>query len=152
MKTRLEAVWALLSASRRALAIGVGLTSTAIVLAVAWWVQRPLHPPHIQHERTVEAELARTIAQLGGVESARVHLAIPDRAGRPSASVVVKLAAGRKFERAQADGIVHLVASSVQGLEPDAVTVLDQGGRLPTAERPAVLPRRSSARSVSGSS
>ncbi|HLY37753.1 MAG TPA: flagellar M-ring protein FliF C-terminal domain-containing protein [Candidatus Binatia bacterium] len=170
MKTQLHALWARLPASRRALAIGTGVAAMAAVLAVAWWIQRPLHrppftngsprdagpivhalpvrgddggragllpPERLAYERALQAGLGRTIAQLGGVESARVHLAIPDRAGRASASVVVKLAAGRVLERAQVDGIVHLVASSVEGLEPDGVTVLDRSGRLLTAERPA---------------
>jgi flagellar M-ring protein FliF len=96
---------------------------------------------HLNYQRALQGELARTIAQLGGVESARVHLAIPERSvfvsqdREPSASVVVKLAAGRSLAHAQIDGIVHLVASSVQGMAPDAVTVVDEGGRMLTAGR-----------------
>jgi len=92
-------------------------------------------------QRALQGELGRTIAELGGVESARVHLAIPERSlfvsqdRAPSASVVVKLAAGRALARAQVDGIVHLVASSVEGLAPDGVTIVDEGGRLLTAGR-----------------
>jgi flagellar M-ring protein FliF len=95
----------------------------------------------LNYQRAMQGELGRTIAQLGGVESARVHLAMPERSlfvaedRRPSASVVVKLAAGRTLSRAQIDGIVHLVASSVEGLVPDAVTVVDEGGRILTPER-----------------
>ena len=93
----------------------------------------------VSYQRALQGELGRTIAEIGGVESARVHLAIPERSlfvsqdRRPSASVVVKLAPGRALGAAQVDSIVHLVASSVQGLAPDAVTVVDEGGRMLTA-------------------
>src|SRR5262252_990811 len=93
----------------------------------------------LNYQRALQGELARTIGQLGGVESARVHLALPERSlfvaedRRPSASVVVKLASGRTLARAQIDGIVHLVASSVEGLDADSVTVVDESGRMLTA-------------------
>lgn len=95
----------------------------------------------LNYQRALQGELARTIGQLGGVESARVHLALPERSlfvaqnRRPSASVVVKLAQGRTLSRGQIDGIVHLVAASVEGLEADAVTVVDEGGRILTSDR-----------------
>ena len=95
----------------------------------------------LNYQRALQGELGRTISQLGGVESARVHLALPERSlfvaedRRPSASVVVKLASGRSLSRAQIDGIVHLVASSIEGLVPDAVTVVDEGGRILTPDR-----------------
>src|SRR2546426_328813 len=54
---------------------------------------------------------------------------------RPSASVVVKLAPGRALSAAQIDGIVHRVAASVEGLAADGVTVVDEGGRMLTADR-----------------
>ena len=135
MKASLQAMWERVSVSRRTLVIGAGMTSAVAVLVVAWCVQ-PLHPP-LDHGRDLDNELARTIGQLGGVESARVHVASPDRTGRRSASVVVTPAAGRTLQRMQVDGIVHLLAASVDGLEPDAVTVLDQSGRLLAADRPA---------------
>jgi flagellar M-ring protein FliF len=93
----------------------------------------------LNYQRALQGELGRTIAEIGGVESARVHLAIPERSlfvsqdRRPSASVVVKLAPGRALGAAQVDGIVHLIASSVQGLAPDGVTVVDEGGRMLSA-------------------
>src|SRR5213593_2243419 len=95
----------------------------------------------LNYQRALQGELGRTIAQLGGVESARVHLALPERSlfvaedRRPSASVVVKLASGRSLARAQIDGIVHLVAASVEGMAPEAVTVVDEGGRILTPDR-----------------
>ena len=96
-----------------------------------------------RHHRATEGELARTIATVSAVESARVHLAIPKQSVfvrkrvAPSASVVVKLYAGRSLDRSQVDAIVHLVAASVPELEPDNVTVVDQKGRLLNGERQA---------------
>jgi len=95
----------------------------------------------LNYQRALQGELGRTISQLGGVEAARVHLALPERSlfvaedRRPSASVVVKLASGRSLAPKQIDGIVHLVAASVEGLQPDGVTVVDEGGRILTADR-----------------
>jgi flagellar M-ring protein FliF len=94
-----------------------------------------------RHHRATEGELARTIATVSAVESARVHLAIPKQSVfvrkrvPPSASVVVKLHAGRALDRSQVDAIVHLVAASVPELEPDNVTVVDQKGKLLNGER-----------------
>jgi flagellar M-ring protein FliF len=94
----------------------------------------------LNYQRALQGELGRTISQLGGVESARVHLAIPEHtlfvteSRRPSASVVVKLAQGRTLSSAQVDGIVHLVAASVEGLATENVTVVDEGGRVLTSD------------------
>jgi flagellar M-ring protein FliF len=89
-----------------------------------------------RYQRALEGELARSVTTLSGVESARVHLALPrqtvfvrDRV-RPSASVLVNLHPGRTLDDVQIAGIVHLVASSVPELEPERVTVVDQRGRL----------------------
>src|SRR5215831_13152485 len=218
MGARLQAIWEQLAAfflalppARRLTVAVVGLASMAAVLALAWWVQRPLFRPlftnlseqdagaivqelkaqkvpfeiedggravlvpaerlyelrlalagrglpegggvgfeifdkqtlgqtdflqRLNYQRALQGELGRTIGQLGGVESARVHLALPERSlfvaedRRPSASVVVKLVAGRTLGRSQIDGIVHLVASSVEGLDADAVTVVDERARM----------------------
>jgi flagellar M-ring protein FliF len=94
----------------------------------------------LNYQRALQGELGRTIGQLGGVESARVHVAIPERSlfvaedRRPSASVVLRLAPGRALGRAQIDGIVHLVAASVEGMDPGNVTVVDEAGRMLTPE------------------
>ena len=94
----------------------------------------------LNYQRALQGELARTIGELGGVESARVHLALPERSlfvaqdRSPSASVVVKLARGGTLSRAQIDGIVHLVAASVQHMTPGAVTVVDESGAVLTAD------------------
>jgi flagellar M-ring protein FliF len=83
-----------------------------------------------------ETELARSIQEIDAVAEARVHLAMPEASvfvrdnAAPSASVVLKLQPGRALGDAQVSSIVNLVASSVPGMKPDAVTVVDQQGGL----------------------
>ena len=87
-------------------------------------------------QRGLEGELTRSIQALSSVQSARVHLALPNQNGffreqqKPTASVVVGLNAGRTLDRAQLAGIVHLVSSSVPEMNPAAVSVLDDSGKL----------------------
>ena len=87
-------------------------------------------------QRGLEGELTRSIQALSSVQSARVHLALPNQNGffreqqKPTASVVVGLIVGRTLDRAQLAGIVHLVASSVPEMNANAVSVLDDTGKL----------------------
>ncbi|TXT38899.1 MAG: flagellar M-ring protein FliF [Comamonadaceae bacterium] len=87
-------------------------------------------------QRGLEGELTRSIQALNSVQSARVHLALPNQNGffrdqqKPSASVLVSLNAGRTLDRAQLAGIIHLVSSSVPEMDPKAVSVLDDTGKL----------------------
>jgi flagellar M-ring protein FliF len=89
----------------------------------------------VKYHRALEGELSRTIAHLAGVESARVHLVLPSRSlfassdNAASASVALRLKPGAKLSRDQTRGIVNLVASSVRGLTPTGVTVVDGSGR-----------------------
>lgn len=90
----------------------------------------------LNFQRGLEGELTRSIQALSSVQSARVHLALPNQNGffreqqKPSASVLISLYPGRVLDRAQLAGIVHLVASSVPELAPSAVSVLDDTGKL----------------------
>lgn len=90
----------------------------------------------LNFQRGLEGELARSIMALSAVQSARVHLALPQQTAflreqqKPSASVLLTLHGGRSLERGQIAGIVHLVASSVSDLNPDTVSVVDQQGNL----------------------
>ena len=83
-----------------------------------------------------ETEIARSIQEIDAVAEARVHLATPEQTvfvrdkAAPSASVIVKLQAGRSLSDAQVASIINLVASSVPGMKPDAVTIVDQLGAL----------------------
>ncbi|CAI8754558.1 flagellar basal-body MS-ring/collar protein FliF [Methylocaldum szegediense] len=93
-----------------------------------------------RYQRALEGEIARSIATIRNVKSARVHLALPKesvfvrRPKKPSASVIVELHSGRGLEPGQVEAIVHLVASSVPQLEPGQVTVVDQRGHLLNAK------------------
>ena len=83
-----------------------------------------------------ETELARSISEIDAIADARVHLATPESSvfvrdsAAPSASVIVRLEAGRALSDAQVRSIVNLVASSVPGMKPDSVTIVDQMGAL----------------------
>ncbi len=90
----------------------------------------------LNYRRALQGELARTITQMPEVERARVHLAIPERRlfateqDRARASVVVSLRANQTLSKAQIQGVVHLVSSSVEGLQARDVTVVDGHGNL----------------------
>ena len=85
-----------------------------------------------------ETELAKSIEEIDAVAEARVHLAMPETSvfvrdnSAPSASVIVKLQPGRSLSDAQVSSIVNLTASSVPGMKPDMVTIVDQMGALLT--------------------
>jgi flagellar M-ring protein FliF len=88
----------------------------------------------LNYQRGLEGELARSIQSLAAVESARVHLALPKQSvfvreqQKPSASVILHLAAGRELAQGQAQSIAHLVASSVPEMIASSVTIVDQNG------------------------
>ncbi len=89
----------------------------------------------VKYHRALEGELTRTISHLAGVESSRVHLVLPSRSvfvnneNAARASVALRLKPGAKLSREQTKGLVHLVASSVRGLAPEDVTIVDGSGR-----------------------
>ncbi len=91
-------------------------------------------------KQSQESELAHSVAEIASIESARVHLALPEQSvfvrdqTPPTASVFVKLAPGRTLGEAQVRSIVNLVASSVPGLPADRVSVIDQMGTLLTSD------------------
>jgi flagellar M-ring protein FliF len=90
-------------------------------------------------KRAMEAELSRTIEALNGVDTAVVHLALPekqvfaDSQDPATASVLVSTRPGADLGAEQVQAIVNLVASSVDGLEPDKVTVADSAGHVLSA-------------------
>lgn len=87
-------------------------------------------------KQTQELELARSIAEIDNVLSARVHLAIPEKEvfirqeSQPTASVFIQLAQGRILGRTQVEAIIHLVSSSVPKLAKEDVSVIDHNGSL----------------------
>lgn len=89
-----------------------------------------------RYHHAMETELSRTISSMKNIDTARIHLAIPKQSvfirnrAKPSASVMIKLMPGRSLENEQVAAIVHLVASSIPYMESNAVTIVDQWGRL----------------------
>ncbi|WP_121253532.1 flagellar basal-body MS-ring/collar protein FliF [Nocardioides ferulae] len=87
-------------------------------------------------KRAMEGELARTIEAIDGVETAVVHLAIPEKevfadSQEPTtASVLIDSVPGSGFGSAQVQAVVHLVASSIDGLDPEKVTVANSEGQV----------------------
>ncbi|HFK5652863.1 TPA: flagellar basal-body MS-ring/collar protein FliF [Enterobacter cloacae] len=92
----------------------------------------------VNYQRALEGELARTIENLGPIQSARVHLATPKPSmfvreqKKPTASVTVNLLQGRTLDDSQVVAITHLISSAVTGLAAESVTIVDQRGNLLT--------------------
>ncbi|KMP10597.1 flagellar M-ring protein FliF [Candidatus Nitromaritima sp. SCGC AAA799-A02] len=90
----------------------------------------------LNYQRALQGELARTIKTLDVVDQARVHLVIPKETlfvrekPKGKASVTIKVKAGKSLNEQQVQGIVHLVASSVEGIMADNVVVVDLKGNL----------------------
>ena len=90
----------------------------------------------LNYQRALQGELSRTIKQIKEIEQARVHIVTPKESlfaedqKKPTASVFVKSRSGMTLSSYQVDGIVHLVASAVEGLEPGNITVIDTSGKI----------------------
>jgi flagellar M-ring protein FliF len=88
----------------------------------------------VDYQRALEGELSKTITSIDGVQATTVHLVIPeenlfaDEAREPSASVLIKNKPGQKMDIGKVQAVVKLVASSVEGLEQERVTVADSKG------------------------
>ncbi|MBU2492272.1 MAG: flagellar M-ring protein FliF [Bacteroidetes bacterium] len=94
----------------------------------------------LNYKRALEGEISRTIMQQSGIEGARVHIVFPEKSifkedkKEPTASVVLKMNTGIQVSQNNIIAISNLVASSVEGLKPGKVTVLDTQGRLLSRE------------------
>ena len=90
---------------------------------------------NMNHLRALEGELARTIRSIDGIESARVHLVLPERElfsrdrREPTASIVLKVSRG-SLGTQQVKAIQYLVSSAVDGLSPARVSIVDERGLL----------------------
>ena len=90
----------------------------------------------VNYRRALEGELSKTISRLDEIKSARIHLVIPEPRlfkedkENPSASIVLYLNQRKPLSDRQIEGIMYLVASSVEGLTTDNITVLDSTGKL----------------------
>jgi flagellar M-ring protein FliF len=90
----------------------------------------------VNYRRALEGELERTIASLGEIEKARVHLTLPKdsvfvESRQPAkASVLLSLRRAASLSPANVAAISHLVASAVEGLSPRQVAIVDAHGDL----------------------
>jgi len=95
----------------------------------------------VDYQRAMEGELARTIESMDGVETASVKLVIPpkdvfsDSEQKPSASVLLKTKLGVTLSDDQVRAVDHLIASSISGLDPAAITIADSKGTVLLAPR-----------------
>ena len=108
--------------------------SDILMQDMGFGVSQRLESERLKHSR--EMQLARTIEQLQSVQRAKVLLAIPRenvfarKQKNPSATVVLNLQRGRVLSEEEVDSVVDIIASAVQGMSPNRVTVTDQNGRL----------------------
>tara|TARA_R110000787_G_scaffold43118_3_gene105775 strand:- start:4325 stop:6049 length:1725 start_codon:yes stop_codon:yes gene_type:complete len=120
--------------AREGLSEGPSEGSEILMQDMGFGVSQRLESERLKHSR--EQQLARTIEQLQTIARARVLLAIPrdnvfaKREKNPSATVVLTLRRGRLLSEEEVDSVVDIVASAVQSLDPNRVTVTDQNGRL----------------------
>ncbi len=97
-------------------------------LGMSSYVQR------IQYIRAVQGELTRSIERLASVRRARVHISVPpkktflEEEEAPKASVMLELRQGQMPSKGEINGIAHLVASAVEGLKVNEVTIVDTQG------------------------
>ena len=90
----------------------------------------------VNYVRALEGELKRTINNIDIIQEAKVHLVIPkkelyeEKEKEPTASILIKLVPDAKLNYDQIKGIVHLVSSSVEGLKPINVTIVDSKGEV----------------------
>jgi flagellar M-ring protein FliF len=90
----------------------------------------------VNYQRALEGELARSIMTLSEVDAVRVHLVLPKESlfqspeDQAKASVILKLKNGRTLSESAVQGIVNVVASSVKGLTPERITLIDYRGKV----------------------
>ena len=89
----------------------------------------------VDYQRAMQGELEKTIAAIDGVDAVTVNLTIPPdqvftgaEVDQPSAGVLIDTSGGSELSADAVQAVVHLVASSIPNMEPDAVTVADSSG------------------------
>ena len=98
---------------------------------------------HVNYGRALEGELERSVSSLSEVEQARVHITFPKESvfvesRQPAkASVMMKLRPGMRLSPRNVMAVAHLVSSAVEGLTPDAVSILDMQGNLLSRPEPS---------------
>ncbi|GAB3300275.1 hypothetical protein GCM10027451_02390 [Geodermatophilus aquaeductus] len=107
----------------------------------------------VQYQRAIEGELSNTLEALDGVQTAVVHVALPEDEvfasdeGEPTASVLLDLTPGTQLAGEQIQSITNLVSSSIEGMDPEQVTVSDSTGQLLSAAGQGVTSASGDARS-----
>lgn len=110
--------------------VGYELFSGSSMLGMTEFSQK------VNYQRAVEGELERTIGSLDALQAVRVHLVLPEKSllstdqALATASVTMQVKPGSVLDAAQVRAITHLVASSVEGLKPENVVVVDSEGNL----------------------
>lgn len=110
--------------------VGYELFSGSSMLGMTEFSQK------INYQRAIEGELERTIGSIEAVKAVRVHLVLPEKSllssaqSLATASVTMQVNPGHVLDAAQVRAITHLVASSVEGLKPENVVVVDGDGNL----------------------
>ena len=110
--------------------VGYELFSGSSMLGMTEFSQK------VNYQRAVEGELERTIGSLEAVKAVRVHLVVPEKSllssnqSLTTASVTIQVTPGNVLDNSQVRAITHLVASSVEGLKPENVAVVDSNGNL----------------------
>ncbi len=90
----------------------------------------------INYLQALQGELTRTIQKIDAVENARVHIVLPEdslykKNEKPAtASIMLKLKPGAQLTKKEIKGIVNLTAHSVQGLQPENITIVDETGKI----------------------
>ena len=90
----------------------------------------------INYQRALQGELARTLNGMSEVLESRVHLVLPEESlfkedqKPPSAAVVLKLRPGARMSEKELQGIVHLIAATVRGLQEDRISVMSNDGQV----------------------
>lgn len=90
----------------------------------------------VNYTRALQGELARTITSLKPVDATRVHLALPEKRlfknqqKKATASIILTLSKESALSKDQVQGVIHLVSGSVEGLNPEDVTVIDSFGKI----------------------
>ena len=91
---------------------------------------------NVNYQRALQGELSRTIDRIDGVQSSRIHIVMPAKSlfieedTPATASVTLKLRSGRWLSKDQVQAIVHLVSSSISGLSPENITIVDNYGKM----------------------
>jgi flagellar M-ring protein FliF len=89
----------------------------------------------VNYQRALQGELMRAINTISSVKNSKVVLALPpkktflEEEGEPSASVIIELQPGKRLTQEQVSGITHIVASAIENMSPERVTVVDSEGR-----------------------